>query len=476
MTLQKIGKSLLLPIAIFPIAAILTGLGYSFEQIDNSTIYFFAIILKTTGNALLSFMPMTFAVGVAYGLSDDQSGFSAFNGLLTFLIITSLLGSDSVASYQSETSGAIPIAFEKIDNQFIGILSGVIASGIYNRFNKKTFQQVNKYLVILLITILITIIVAIILYFLWPFIYEGLISFGALVSGLGPLGAGIYAFFNRLLIPIGMHHALNSVFWFDVIGINDIGNFWASTGTLGVTGMYQAGFFPIMMFGLPGVAFAMLKTAYPQNREKIKSFLLSAAFASFFTGVTEPLEFAFMFIAPPLYLLHAIITGICVFIAAQFQWIAGFSFSAGFIDFILSFNMPFSKTPIMLVVLGIFIFFLYYFTFTYVIKKFNMHTLGREVSEDTQFLSTNLTKEEALQIASILIRDCGTLDNITFMDCCITRLRFRLLDVDKFSFDEIKKTGALEYLKLGNEIQVVYGPHASYIMDVIEEMQSQNKS
>ncbi|MDQ0362629.1 PTS transporter subunit EIIC [Breznakia pachnodae] len=472
MKLQKIGRSLLLPIAIFPIAAILTGIGTSLEQIDISAVHFLAIILKTTGKVVLTYMPMTFAVGVAYGLSKDQSGFSGLCGLVTFLIITNLLSVETIQSYGVGES--FPIAsFEEIDNQFIGILSGVLSSSLYNYFQSKKFTVFNRYITVLGGILLVACITSAVLFFIWPWIYELLISFGSFISGLGPIGAGIYAFFNRLLIPIGMHHPLNSVFWFDVIGINDIGNFWDSQGIYGVTGMYQAGFFPIMMFGLPAVAIAMLKTAYPQNKEKVKSFLLSAAFASFFTGVTEPLEFAFMFIAPPLYALHALLTGICVFLAAQFQWIAGFSFSAGFVDYVLSFNMPYSKTPIMLFVLGIIVFFVYYFTFTYVIKKYNMHTLGRELSEDTQTLSSSLSEEEARNIAEVLIEGCGGIENINYTDCCITRLRFRLHNTDLFTFDNIKKTGAMEYLRLGDEIQIVYGPQASYIMEMIERIKEE---
>ncbi|MDF5356541.1 PTS transporter subunit EIIC, partial [Vibrio parahaemolyticus] len=175
------------------------------------------------------------------------------------------------------------------------------------------------------------IVIAFILMYVWPSVYGGLVSFGESIQGMGEAGAGVYAFFNRLLIPVGLHLALNSVFWFDVAGINDIPNFLGGakslaegTATVGVTGMYQAGFFPIMMFGLPGAALAMYHTAKSKNKEKVASIMIAAAFASFFTGVTEPLEFAFMFLAPGLYVLHAALTGLSVYIAASMQWIAGF--------------------------------------------------------------------------------------------------------------------------------------------------------
>ena len=201
---------------------------------------------------------------------------------------------------------------------------------------------------------------------------------------MGPFGAGIYGFFNRLLIPVGLHHALNGVFWFDVAGINDIGNFWASKGTKGITGMYQAGFFPIMMFGLLGGALAFVHTARPAQKAKVASIMGAAAFASFFTGVTEPIEFAFMFVAPVLYLLHAVLTGISLFIAASMHWIAGFGFSAGFVDLVLSSRMPMAVNWFMLILQGVVFFAVYYFSFKFVILKMNLMTPGRNPEEDVE--------------------------------------------------------------------------------------------
>jgi PTS system N-acetylglucosamine-specific IIC component len=171
------------------------------------------------------------------------------------------------------------------------------------------------------------------LIFVWPPVYNALVAFGESISGLGALGAGLYGFFNRLLIPTGLHHALNNVFWFNIAGIDDIGKFWASEGVKGVTGMYQAGFFPVMMFGLPAGALAIYQCARPENKKATASLMMAAAFASFFTGVTEPLEFSFMFVAWPLYVVHAALTGISMFVAATFHWTAGFNFSAVLILF-----------------------------------------------------------------------------------------------------------------------------------------------
>src|SRR5690606_9260480 len=215
----------------------------------------------------------------------------------------------------------------------------------------------------------------------WPPVYGALVSFGKSIADLGSIGAGIYGFFNRLLIPTGLHHALNSVFWFDVAGINDIGNFWSGNGEKGVTGMYQAGFFPIMMFGLPAAALAMYHTAKTKRKKQAASLLLAAGVAAFFTGVTEPLEFSFMFLAPALYVVHAALTGISLFIAATFQWTAGFGFSAGFVDFFLSSRNPIANQPWMLLVQGLVVAVIYYLLFRFLIVKFNLKTPGREDEE-----------------------------------------------------------------------------------------------
>lgn len=243
--------------------------------------------------------------------------------------------------------------------------------------------------------------------YVWPTVYGGLVSFGEGIQGMGELGAGVYAFFNRLLIPVGLHHALNSVFWFDVAGINDIPNFLGGaksiaegTATAGVTGMYQAGFFPIMMFGLPGAALAIYHTAKPENKEKVASIMLAAAFASFFTGVTEPLEFSFMFLAPGLYVLHALLTGISVYIAASMQWIAGFGFSAGLVDMVLSTRNPLAVNWYMLIAQGLVFSVIYYTVFRTAIVKFNLATPGREDLDESSSSDVQGSKETGILLAN----------------------------------------------------------------------------
>jgi PTS system N-acetylglucosamine-specific IIC component len=290
---------------------------------------------------------------------------------------------------------------------------------------------------------------------------------------MGATGAGIYAFFNRMLIPIGLHHALNSVFWFDVAGINDIPNFLGGAKSLaegkavvGITGMYQAGFFPIMMFGLPGAALAIYQTAKTKNKEKVASIMIAAAFSAFFTGVTEPLEFAFMFVAPLLYVLHALLTGISVFIAASMHWIAGFGFSAGLVDMVLSSRNPLAVQWYMLLLQGIAFFFIYYFVFRMVISRFNLKTPGREEDDtvDSSSAIQGVVATNRSELAKQYLKALGGHDNLLSIDACITRLRLTLRDRSVVSERVLRALGASGVVKLGeNNLQVVLGPLAEII-------------
>ncbi|MGL4981562.1 MAG: PTS transporter subunit EIIC, partial [Treponemataceae bacterium] len=263
--LQKIGKALMVPVAVLPAAAILLGLGYFIDPTGwggNSAI---AAFLIKSGSAIIDQMPILFAVGVAFGMSKDKNGSAALTGLVGFMVITTLLSPAAVGQIMKIEN--VPAGFNKINNQFIGILVGVISSILYNKFYTVELPKALSFFsgkrLVPILTSFVMILVSFVLMYIWPAIYGGLVQFGELISGLGPIGAGIYGFLNRLLIPVGLHHALNSVFWFDVAGINDIPNFLGGaqsiangTGIVGTTGMYQAGFFPIMMFGLLGAALA----------------------------------------------------------------------------------------------------------------------------------------------------------------------------------------------------------------------------
>lgn len=464
---KNIGKALMLPMAVFPAAAILRGSGYALEHFHITSLHSLAIILQTLGNTVIDNMPCIFAIGVAYELSEDKKSLAATMGLWVFLIITFILSSANISLSQNSDFFRGHVAFGAINNQFIGILSGIIATFCYQNHHYKN-NKIENNLILFISCSLCAFLCSIVLYFIWPPLFSLLISLGEKIQYMGAFGAGIYAFLNRLLIPVGMHHMINSIFWFDVIGINDIGNFWASQGQLGVCGMYQAGFYPIMMFGVPAIGLAMLNTSYIDQKKKIKPFFISAILASFLTGVTEPIEFSFMFLCFPLYILHAFLTGIIMFITATFQWTAGFSFSAGMVDFIFSYSMPLAHQPWMLIIEGIFVFVLYYYIFSFCIRKFNLHTPGREF-ELNDTIQISFSPQEMDEIAKKIIDACGGQDNIIKIHTCITRLHIELKNPKLFKFRNLKQTGAIAYNKVNNEIQIVYGGHVDIIMDILEK-------
>ncbi|MBS9817469.1 N-acetylglucosamine-specific PTS transporter subunit IIBC [Vibrio alginolyticus] len=470
---QKVGKALMVPVATLPAAAILMGIGYWIDPNGWGANSALAAFLIKAGAAIIDNMSVLFAVGVAYGMSKDKDGAAALSGFVGFLVVTTLLAPGAVSQIQGIDPSEVPAAFGKINNQFVGILVGIVSAELYNRFSHVELHKALAFFsgkrLVPILTSFAGIVIAFILMYVWPSVYGGLVSFGESIQGMGEAGAGVYAFFNRLLIPVGLHHALNSVFWFDVAGINDIPNFLGGakslaegTATVGVTGMYQAGFFPIMMFGLPGAALAMYHTAKSKNKEKVASIMIAAAFASFFTGVTEPLEFAFMFLAPGLYVLHAALTGLSVYIAASMQWIAGFGFSAGLVDLVLSTRNPLAVNWYMLIVQGLGFFAVYYFVFRTVIVKFGLKTPGREDDEEA---SSNVAgSSNSSELARQYLKALGGHDNLSSIDACITRLRLSVKDMSVINEKTLKDLGAMGVVKLGtNNLQVILGPLAEIV-------------
>ena len=469
--MQKVGRALMVPVAVLPAAAILMGIGYWIDPNGWGGDSALAAFLIKAGASVIDNMALLFAVGVAYGMSKDKDGAAALSGLVGWLVVTTLLSPGAVTQITGETAHA---AFGKIENQFIGILVGIISAELYNKFSNVELHKALAFFsgrrLVPIIVSVVMIVVSFVLMAIWPVIFSGLQSFGESISGMGEVGAGIYAFFNRLLIPVGLHHALNSVFWFDVAGINDIPNFLsgqsgidAGTAIIGKTGMYQAGFFPIMMFGLPGAALAIYTTAKAENKEKVASIMLAAALASFFTGVTEPLEFSFMFVAPLLYVVHALLTGISVFFAANMEWMAGFGFSAGLVDMVLSSQNPLAKQWYMLIAQGAAFFAIYYFVFVALIKGLNLKTPGREEAEQGT-VKAPAAKSDAGELAGQYVAALGGLDNLEVIDACITRLRLTLKDRSVIKEAELKGLGAMGVVKLGeNNLQVIIGPQAESI-------------
>ncbi|MEI3612941.1 N-acetylglucosamine-specific PTS transporter subunit IIBC [Pseudogracilibacillus sp. SO30301A] len=477
--LQNLGRAIMLPVAVLPAAAILAGignwiLGFSPDNVIGSFIF-------TAGTSILDNLGVLFAVGIAIGLSKDKHGASALSGLVGFLVVTNLISVDSVASLQGIDPEVVNPAFEQNENVFIGIITGIIAASMYNRFSDVKLPDALAFFsgkrLAPIMSAAAMVVLAAVLYFVWPVVYSWLVAFGTAISSLGAAGAGLYGFFNRLLIPTGLHHALNSVFWFDVAGINDIGKFLAAEGTKGVTGMYQAGFFPIMMFGLPAAGLAMYHTAKTARKKTAASLMMAAAFAAFFTGVTEPLEFAFMFLAPALYVVHALLTGLSLFIAATFQWTSGFGFSAGFVDYILHFTNPIANRPYMLLVQGLVFAVIYYFLFRFLIVKFDLKTPGREDGdelENTQEVEGgDVPKEEdqTAVMAAQIYEGLGGDDNVASVDYCTTRLRVEVKDMDKVDEEKIKSTGVPGTNVVGkHNIQVIVGTSVQFVADAIEKI------
>lgn len=482
----------MVPVATLPAAAILMGVGYWLDPDSWGASNALAALLIKSGSAIIENMSVLFAIGVAYGMSKDKDGAAALTGFVGFLVVTTLCSPAAVAMIQKIPADQVPAAFGKINNQFVGILVGILSAEVYNRFSHVELPKALSFfsgrrLVPILVSFLM-ILVAFILMYLWPLIFGALVSFGEQIQKLGSVGAGIYAFFNRLLIPVGLHHALNSVFWFDVAGINDIPKFLGGaqsiangTGIVGITGRYQAGFFPIMMFGLPGAALAIYHCARPENRAKVAGIMLAAAFAAFFTGITEPLEFSFMFVAPVLYVIHAVLTGISVFIAASMHWIAGFGFSAGLVDMVLSSRNPLATHWYMLIPQGLVFFALYYGVFRFTIKKFNLMTPGRELAvagDESDGYDVNVDKqgdnESATEsLARRYISAMGGSDNLTHIDACITRLRLNVNDSAAVNEGVAKRLGASGVIRLNKQsVQIIVGTQAEGIATAMKKVLS----
>ena len=473
--LQKLGKSLMLPVAVLPVCSILMGIGYWIDPTGWGANSAIAAFLIKAGGSIIDNMGILFAIGVGVGMSEDNDGTGGLAALVSWLMITTLLSPAVVGMLKGIPVEEVAPAFGKIATQFTGILAGLIGSTCYNKFKGTKLPSALAFFSgkrsVAIVTAGMSIVAALILFFAWPAIFGALVSFGEMIMGAGAIGAGIYGFFNRLLIPFGLHHALNSVFWFDIAGIDDIGKFWGQIegGVKGVTGMYQAGFFPVMMFGLPAGALAMYHTA-KENKKKVAAGLLgAAALSAFFTGVTEPLEFAFMFLAPGLYVVHALLTGITVAVVAALPVRAGFNFSAGFVDWFLSFKAPMALNPIYLLGIGLIVAVIYYVVFRIVIVKFNLKTPGREDDDDET--KVVLANDNFTEVARIVLEGIGGKENVTSIDNCITRLRLEIKDYTKVDEKKIKSAGVAGVIRPGKtSIQVIIGTQVQHVADEFKKL------
>ena len=488
--LQKLGKALMLPVSVMPICGLLMGMGYLLcpAAMQGGEIAGFAAqagyFLIKAGGALIDHIAWLFAVGVGIGMSENNDGTAAIAALVSWLMIITLLNADTVKTLipaAAEDSSRL-MAFAKIENPFIGILSGIIGSVCYNRFHRTKLPDWLSFFsgkrAVAIIAGAASVAVSFLLLIIWPLIFSGLTALGHGIERLGPAGAGIYAFLNRLLIPFGLHHALNNVFWFDTIGLGDLTHFWAGQTSADVTwslGMYMSGFFPCMMFGVPAAALAMIRSAKPERKKAAMGILLSSAVCSFVCGVTEPFEFSFMFLAPLLYLIYALLYGLMTFITVLSGFRAGFSFSAGATDLLFSASLPAAAKTWLILPLGALAFALFYGVFRFMITKRDLKTPGREDEEAPRIQGipkgSGGADSKYAAMARTILQGLGGAGNVVSVDNCITRLRLEIRDGAKVDEKLIRSSGAAGVIRTGkNAVQVVVGTTVQFVADEMKQL------
>lgn len=484
--LQKLGKSLMLPVACLPICGILMGIGYLLcpASMQGGDIVDFipklGLFLVKAGGALIDNIAVLFVIGVGVGMSDDNDGTGGLAALASWLMITTLLSTGFVTTIMPSVADNpnSTLAFDKIANPFIGIIAGIIGSMCYNKFKGTKLPDWLSFFsgkrCVAIISGVISIIVSVILLFVWPLIFGGLIAIGNAITGMGVFGAGLYAFLNRLLIPTGLHHALNNVFWFDTIGLGDLTHFWAGETSADVSwslGMYMSGFFPCMMFGVPGAALAMIQCAKDNKRKVAIGLVASAAICAFVCGVTEPFEFGFMFLAPALYVIYAALYGIFTMITVALGFRAGFSFSAGATDLLFSASLPAAEKTWLIIPLGIAAFIVFYLVFRIAITKFDLKTPGREDDDDEAEKSAVLSNDDFTEVARIVLEGVGGKDNVVSIDNCITRLRLEVKDYTQVDEKKIKSAGVAGVIRPGKtSVQVIIGTKVQFVADEFKKL------
>lgn len=446
---QKLGKAMMTPIAALPAAALLMRLGAA-DVLDIPW-------MASAGSALFDNLALLFAVGIAIGLAEENNGVAGLAGMIGYFVLTNVM-----------TSMAPVLGAEKLDMGVLaGFLTGIIGGLLYNKFKDVKLPQILGFFggrrFVPIVTSFVCLVLGLGLSYVWVYAQDGLNTFGNTMAASGIVGAFGFGLFNRLLIPIGLHHVLNSVFWFqfgeytnaagEVIN-GDIYRFLAGDTTAGA---FQTGFFPIMMFALPAACLAMICAAKKENRKAVSGMLISIAATAFLTGVTEPIEFTFMFLAPMLYLVHAVLTGVSLAVTTMLGMRHGFAFSAGATDYILNFNL--AENPIGLALVGLCFAVIYFVIFYFAIKKFNLPTPGREEENlEDEKENKELENSDLDEVANKVIEALGGKDNIVSTDACITRLRMELKDSSIVDEKALKDIGAKGVMKMGtSSCQVIIG-------------------
>ncbi|SFV68938.1 PTS system, N-acetylglucosamine-specific IIA component / PTS system, N-acetylglucosamine-specific IIB component / PTS system, N-acetylglucosamine-specific IIC component [hydrothermal vent metagenome] len=451
--LQQIGKALMTPIAVLPVAAILLRLG--FGDIFDGQI---ALIMKSAGEAIFSNLDLLFGIGIAYGLAKNNDGAAALAGAIGVLIAKAVY-----LSIDTEVNMGV----------FVGIIIGVLAGTIYNRFHT---IQLPEYLgffsgkrFVPILTAIMAIFVGVLAGYFWQYAQAGIDVFSHLIIGLEEVGTFIYGVLNRLLIPLGLHHILNSIFWFqlgeysylkdgvEVVANGDLHRFFAGDKS---AGFYMSGFYVVMMFGLPSMALAIYLTTPKSQRKKAGAILFGVAFTSFLTGITEPLEFLFLFIAPILFVIHALLTGLALALAQILDIHAGFGFSAGLIDYLINYKL--ATNPLLILPLGLAFTLLYFITSYYAIKIFKLKIFEEENTKEKK-LTPNA---EALAFIDAL----GGKENILNTDACITRLRMSVKDNSQLKDSDFIALGAKGVIRPDKKsVQIVLGTRAESVAEEIKE-------
>ncbi|ADC51715.1 PTS system, N-acetylglucosamine-specific enzyme II, BC component [Alkalihalophilus pseudofirmus OF4] len=451
--LQKIGKSLMLPIAVLPAAALLLRLG----QEDLLNIPFMA----GAGAAIFDNLALIFAMGVAIGFAHDNNGSAALAGAIGYFVLVN--GTQAIN--------------DNIEMAILGgIISGIIAGLLYNRFHNIQLPQWLGFFsgrrFVPIVTAATMVILAGIFGVVWPPIQEMINGLGQWIIDAGALGAGVYGFLNRLLIPIGLHHVLNSLVWFVFGEFNgatgDLNRFFAGDPSAGI---FMTGFFPVMMFGLPAACLAIILTAKKEKKKQVTGMFIGLALTSFLTGITEPIEFSFMFLSPLLYVIHALLTGAAMSITYLLEIRHGFGFSAGFLDYALNFSI--AQRPLLLLGVGLVYGVIYFVIFYVLIRVLNLKTPGREDDDEIveEASAEHAAGDKYHTMAVQFIDALGGKENITSIDNCATRLRLEIADSSLIDESTLKKSGARGVMKMSkSSIQVIVGTDVEFVSDKMKQM------
>jgi N-acetylglucosamine PTS system EIICBA or EIICB component len=454
-SMQKLGKALMMPVACLPAAALLLRLG----QPDVLNIHWMA----AGGAGIFDHLALLFAVGIAIGLADDNNGVAGLAAVVGYFVLTQ-----------------VAVTFDKTINMGVlaGFIVGILSGYLYNRFKAIRVPSFLGFFggkrFVPIITSFSTLLLGIVAGYVWPLIQDGINSVGNTVAASGAVGAFFFGTLNRLLIPFGLHQVINTVTWFQFgtftnaagkIVNGDLSRFFAGDPTAGT---FMTGFFPIMMFALPAACLAMITTARKENRKMVAGMLLGIAFTSFLTGITEPIEFLFMFLSPVLYVIHAVLTGTALAVTSLLGMKLGFGFSAGAIDYIINFNI--SKNPLLLIPVGLIYAVLYYIIFVFVIRKFDLPTPGRTDDEESVNIAS-LSDEGLKVLAGEILKAIGNKGNINSIDACVTRIRLTAKDPKLVDEEQLKELGATQILKMGgNNFQIIVGTMADPIVTYMKAL------